>query len=245
MKFWKRYVFTLIITIALFMIAFYLSSKLAQKKIDEVRVIQDKISTDILSTETRFMLLGSSSCKHFEANESFEFDLNNELSDMARRVKFMENQLGSDDAQVTMIKNQYVLLQIKDYILRKELASRCGTKTAMLLYFHDTDCKDCKEQSIILDEIHDRYPDLRIYWFDNSSDTPALKALQSMFSVKSFPMIVINEKEYPGFQSLESMTSIFDKIFKKKLDANKKDSSIKDTTNSTTDLNSKEKSLTQ
>lgn len=224
------------------MIAFYLSSRLAQKKIDEVRVIQDKISTDILSTETRFMLLGSSSCKHFEANESFEFDLNNELSDMARRVKFMENQLGSDDAQVTMIKNQYVLLQIKDYILRKELASRCGTKTAMLLYFHDTDCKDCKEQSIVLDEVHDRYPDLRIYWFDNSSDTPALKALQSLFTVKDFPTIVINEKEYPGFQPLENMTSIFDKIFKKKIETPKKDTSS--TTKTTTSTSEQEKSPT-
>lgn len=241
MKFWKRYIFTLIITVALFVIAFYLSSRLAQKKIDEVRVIQDKISTDILSTETRFMLLGSSSCKHFEANESFEFDLNNELSDMARRVKFMENQLGSDDAQVTMIKNQYVLLQIKDYILRKELASRCGTKTAMLLYFHDTDCKDCKEQSIVLDEVHDRYPDLRIYWFDNSSDTPALKALQSMFAVKNFPTIVINEKEYPSFQPLETMTSIFDKIFKKKTETPKKDTS---STNKNTSPANEEKTPT-
>lgn len=238
MKFWKRYIFTLIITVALFMTAFYLSSKLAQKKIDEVRFIQDKISTDILSTETRFMLLGSSSCKHFESNESFESDLNNELSDMARRVKFMENQLGSDNAQVTTIKNQYVLLQIKDYILRKELTSRCGTKTTMLLYFHDTDCKDCKEQSIVLDEIHGRYPDLRTYWFDNSSDTPALKALLSLYDVKTFPTVVINEKEYPGFQSLESLTSIFDKIFKKKIDTQKKDVQ-------TTTTDTKEKTSTQ
>jgi len=162
------------------------------------------------------MLLGSSSCKHFESNDNFEFGLNSELSEMARRVKFMENQLGSDDSRVILIKNQYILLQIKDYVLRKELASRCGTKTTMLLYFHDTDCADCKEQSIVLDEVHNRYPDLRIYWFDNSSDTPALKALLSMFSVKKFPTIAIDEKDYPGFQSFDTLTTIFDKLFKKK-----------------------------
>lgn len=219
---WQRYVITFFITITLFAFAFYFSGVLAEKKIDEVRVIQDKISTDILSTETKFILLGSSSCESFESGDEFESGLNNELSEMANRVKFMENQLGSDDERVLLIKNQYVLLQIKDYVLRKQLTTRCRDKNDIVLYFHDTDCADCKEQSIVLDEIHDQYPNVRIYWFDNSSTTPALRTLTSMFKVSKFPTIVVNEKSYAGFQPLDALQGIFDKTQKPKIDNTKK-----------------------
>ena|SRR3989344_8534769 len=213
---WKRYLATFLITIALFLFAFYLSSQFANSKIDEVKLIQDKISTDILSTETRFVLLGSSSCKHFKSDDTFEAGLNNELSEMAKRVKFMENQLGYNDERVYLIKDQYALLQIKDYILKKQLTEKCGEKFPTILYFHNIKCEKCKDQSIVLDEIHNKYPDLRIYWFDADSTTPALQTLMSMFSVKNTPSIVMNDEAYEGFQSLEEIEKNFPELAKLK-----------------------------
>lgn len=212
--FYRKYIITFLITLALFGIAFLLSSNFANQKIDQVRIIQDKISNDILSSETRFMLLASSSCKHFESNEEFETELNNELSDMARRVKFMENQLGYDDSRVLLIKSQYVLLQIKDYILHRQLAERCKDTINTILYFHDLDCTECKEQSIVLDEIHKRYPSIRIYWFDISSETPALSTLVSMFQVNTTPTLVVGDDVFKGFQDIETIESNIKKIFK-------------------------------
>ncbi|HAE36326.1 MAG: hypothetical protein UR85_C0006G0008 [Candidatus Nomurabacteria bacterium GW2011_GWF2_35_66] len=214
--FWKRYLISFAITIIFFIGAFYLSNQLAQKKIDQVRVIQDKISTDILSTETRFILLGSSSCKHVQSSEEFEASLTEELSEMARRVKFMESQLGYDDERVLLIKNQYSLFQIKDYLLHRQIAERCGEEITTILSFHNLTCSDCKEQSIVLDEIHNKYPAVRIYWLDTDSNTPAVKTLVSMFDVKSTPTIVIGEKKYEGFQSIEVLSEIFDNIEKLK-----------------------------
>ena len=200
---YKRYLVPLLIVVLLFISAFYLSNRLASRKIDEIKAIQDKISTDILSTETRFSLLGSSSCDHAKLNDDFETSLNAELSEMARRVKFMENQLSYDDPQVAIIRDQYALLQIKDYILKKQLKERCGENIETILYFYGPDCSNCKEQSIVLDEIATRYPQIRIYWFDINSKTPAMTTLLSMFSVKDVPALVIKDKYVSGFQSLD------------------------------------------
>lgn len=213
---WKRYLITFFITIVLFVTAFYLSGRFANEKINEIKIIQDKIATDILSTETRFVLLGSSSCKHFQSNDIFESDLNKELSEMAKRVKFMENQLGSDDERVYLIKDQYSLLQIKDYILKKQLREKCGEKFTSILYFHSLDCEKCKEQSIVLDEIHSRYPDIRIYWFEYESRNPAMETLVSMFSIKNTPAIVINDEKYEGFQSIEDIEKKFPELVKER-----------------------------
>lgn len=220
--FWKRYIISFVITVVFFAIAFYLSGQLAQKKIDQVRVIQDKISTDILSTETRFILLGSSSCEHITSSEEFETGLTDELSEMARRVKFMENQLGADDERVILIKNQYSLFQIKDYLLHRQLTERCGETIPTILYFHSLDCENCREQSIVLDEIHNKYPSVRIYWLETDGITPALKTLISMFDIKKTPTIVVGDKTYEDFQSIDILSKIFDDLEKarqKKLDA--------------------------
>lgn len=213
---YKRYIIAFIVTLSLFALAFYLSQQLASRKVDQIRMIQDKISTDILSTETRFILLGSSSCKNLETNDEFETSLSGELSEMARRVKFMESQLGYNDENVLLIKNQYALMQIKDYVLQKQLADRCGEKIKTVLYFHSLECDDCKEQSIVLDEIHDKYPNVRIYWFDADSSTPALGTLRSMFKVTQTPTIIIEDKKYEGLQTLEKLIPMFDKFTKTK-----------------------------
>jgi thiol-disulfide isomerase/thioredoxin len=211
---WQRYIITFIITISLFVLAFYLSNQFANSKIDQVKLIQDKIATDILSTETRFVLLGSSSCKHFESNPEFEAGLNSELSEMAKRVKFMESQLGPNDERVVLIKDQYALFQIKDYLLKKQVAERCGEHLPTILYFHALNCSKCKEQSIVLDEIHDRYPDIRIYWFDQDSSTPAMQTLMSMFEINKVPSVVIDDEKYEGLQSLEEIESKFPELLK-------------------------------
>lgn len=229
---YKRYISTFFIVIILFIIAFYFSNQLANKKMNEVKAIQDKISTDILSTETRFSLLGSSSCDHVKLSDEFETGLNIELSEMARRVKFMENQLGYDDAQVSLIRDQYALLQIKDYILKKQLKERCGENIETILYFYGPDCIDCKEQSIVLDEISTRYPQIRIYWFDIDSKTPAMKTLLSIFSVKDIPASVIKDKYHSGFQSLDDIQKYLADFIKKFNDSQKtKTDSINSQTN--------------
>ena len=242
----KRYLITFLIVIALFFVAFYLSNQLASKKISEVKAIQDKISTDILSTETRFSLLGSSSCDHVKISDEFETGLNIELSEMAHRVKFMENQLGYDDAQVSLIRDQYALLQIKDYILKKQLSERCKEKIETILYFYGPDCSSCKEQSIVLDEIASRYPQIRIYWFDIDSKTPAMKTLLSMFSVKDIPALVVKDKYYSGFQSLDNVEKYLADFIKKLNDTQQKikttpitsiDSTTPATSKTTTSIN--------
>ena len=45
----KKYLFSFIITAIIFATAIYLSNYFSQKKLDEIRNIQDKISIDILS----------------------------------------------------------------------------------------------------------------------------------------------------------------------------------------------------
>jgi hypothetical protein len=205
----NRYITVFVITIVLFFIAFLLSDKLSNTKINKLKQIQDKISLDILSIETRYSLLENSSCEHVIANQTFEQGLNEELNNLARRVKFMESELGSRNVNVLQIKQQYNLIQIKDYLLRQDLNGRCGEEIVSILYFHESDCRDCQNQSIVLDEVAARYPEVRIYWLDRDLETPAMETLVSMFGVDSAPAVIVNGELTEG---LLTVTAIEEKL---------------------------------
>jgi hypothetical protein len=199
------YIIVFAITVFLFILAFLISDKFSNSKINQIKEIQSKISLDILSIETRYALLGNSSCKHVISNKTFEKGLNEELNNLARRVKFMENELGSKNTNVLQIKQQYNLLQIKDYLLRQDLNERCGEEIVSVLYFHELDCRDCRTQSSVLDELVERYPEVRIYWLDRDLRTPAMETLVSMFSVDEVPAIIVNDKLTGGLIDLETL----------------------------------------
>lgn len=204
----SRYIVAFLVTAVIFAMAFLASTVFSSKKIDQLRDIQDKISTDILSIEIRFSLLGSTSCEHLVSNDNFENELTNELNSLAGRVKFMESERGVEDADVLLVKEKYNLLQIKDYLLMKELGERCKHDISSIVYFHSQDCTLCSRQSAILDEIHRRYPTVRIYWMDKDLSTPAVQTLVSMFEVKETPTIFIDGTMHPGLIQLEDLEKL-------------------------------------
>lgn len=216
---WKKYLIVFFITLGIFAMAFFLSDYLNSRKLNQMENIYQQISTNILSTETKFSLLRIASCKDTVSDTSFEDELTYELNGMAKRVKYMESQLGVDDPNVVLIKTQYSLLQIKDYLLMRELATRCKEKMSTILYFHDLDCADCRKQSLVLDKISLLYPNIRVYWLDRNLQTPAMQTMISMFSVTNTPSIVIEEKIYSGFKSVDEIKEIIPDL--KKIDVQK------------------------
>ena len=208
----KRYLSVFIITAVIFVFALWLSSQLSGQKINELKDLENQISLNILSTETRYSLLEKTSCEFVLDSPDNQIGLNTELNDLARRLKFMESQLGTNNRDVIDINRYYALLQIKDYLLVQELHSRCNEKIVSILYFHKTDCTDCAKQSIILDKVANDYPEIRVYWLDKDTDTPALKTLTSLFKITDAPALVINEKTFQGLQSYDQIESYIPEI---------------------------------
>ena len=205
---WKKYIIVFVITLAVFLLAFFASNQIGDKRVNQLREIQNKLSVDILSTETRFSLLEQSSCAHVIADDEFEVGITSELNDLARRVKFLESQLGLDNPDVVALKKHYSLLQIKDYLLVQELGDRCDHEIFTMLYFHENDCRECHKQTIVLDEVRDRYPEVRVYWFDKDLITPAVQTLVSMFDIEKAPALLLSEGLQEQFLELEEIEAL-------------------------------------
>ena len=209
---WKRYVIVFFITLALFLTAIYISNYFSQKKLNQLKSIQDSISIDVLSSETQYSLLSELSCKNISDSV-----LSSELNDLGNKLEWSEENLGATD-EVNYLKKYYSLLEIKDYLLAKKISNQCGKKSAFILYFYTTaqNCSECEKQGIVLSTLRDKYPELKVYSFDFSADLSAVKAMLQIYKVKdtALPAVVINDELLTGFQSVDSLDTRIQNSFK-------------------------------
>ncbi len=209
---WKKYLIVFLVTTSIFFVANLLSNYFSSKKVAELQSIQDKIAMDILSSETQYSLLSELSCKNVP--DSF---LSKELGDLGQKLEWSEENLGKTE-EVAHLRNYYSLLQIKDYLLMKRVSARCGIKSAFILYFYTTreNCSECVKQGIVLSNLREQYPELRVYSFDYSTELSAVKAMLAIYKIEDtkLPALVVDDDLLTGFQSLDDLEKKLQETFK-------------------------------
>ncbi len=209
---WKKYLIVFLFTVGLFFSASYASNYFGDKKINQLKSIQEKISIDLLSSETQFSLLADLSCK----NISYSV-LSGELGELGNKLEWSEDNLGEEDT-VSYLKKYYSLLQIKDYLLTKKISERCKTKAAFILYFYTTkeNCSECEREGLVLSALREKYPELRVYSFDYSIDLSAVRSMLQIYKIEDtkLPALVVDDDVLTGFREIEELESIIKKSFK-------------------------------
>lgn len=203
---WKKYLLVLLITSLVFATAVYTNNYFNNKRIDEMRSTQEEIYTNITSSEVEVALLSDIACD--EAGSSM---LYKELNPLAEKISYSEENIGDTNADVVALKKAYSLLEIKDYLLMKNISNRCGKKIGFALYFYGNEesCSECQKASYVLTYLRNKYPELRVYSFDYNLDLSAIKTLISMFKIKDdLPAIVIGREVINGFQEKEELEKI-------------------------------------
>jgi hypothetical protein len=209
---WKKYLIVLLITLGLFFTAIYLSNYFGAQKINQLKTIQDQISIDVLSSETQFSLLSELSCKNISDSV-----FSDELGELGNKLQWSEDNLGNT-AEVAYLKKYYSLLEIKDYLLTKQISARCGVKSAFILYFYTTaaNCSLCEQESLVLSTLRTEYPELRVYSFDYSTDLSAVTSMLQIYKIKDtvLPALVIDDNVLTGFQNLQDLEARIQESFK-------------------------------
>jgi hypothetical protein len=211
---WQKYILAFVITAAIFGTAFYIAARLDARRVADIRSTQDAISVDILSSEVQFDLLGSFDCSSLSEVPV----LSEELNDLASKLSVAEQNLGSTNEQVVLLKKQYSLFEIKDYLLLRQVARQCSSfKPVYILYFYSNagDCSDCGRAGEVLTYLRETYPDLRVYSFDYNLDLSALRTLIDLRGIQGnkLPAFVINNRApVYGFKTLQEMEGLIPEL---------------------------------
>ncbi len=198
-------VLALIAAAAIFLSGLLLGERITSFQIEEVGKEQEGLKTSIEGLELRYKLLEANVCEFSNFNKFGE-----ELDDLGQRIAGIESRYNKDDPRILEIKEPYFLLEIRHYLLLKEAKESCGSDYDLALYFYSNDkeqCEECDKQGYILGYLQKKrgYDKLKIYSFDIRSNSPSVQTLLEIHKVDRVPAIVVNEKTYSGFLTLEEI----------------------------------------
>ncbi len=204
---WLKYFYTFVITALIFVTAIYISNYFSNKKLGQLKTMEDKISLDILSSEIQFSLLSESSCQDIDDNT-----LSREVSQLGDKLSYTEGKIGSDNPDFINLKTYYSLLEIKDYLLMKKISDKCKDKPVFILYFYSNDknsCPDCQKEGYVLTKLHEMYPLIRIYSFDYDFNISTIETLKSIYKIENrLPAMYINGKIQYGLKNIDEIKKI-------------------------------------
>ena len=100
----------------------------------------------------------------------------------------------------------------------KKINFRCGGNFAFILYFYTTaeNCSECEREGLVLSTLRDKYPDLRVYSFDYSTDLSAVKAMLDIYKIEDtrLPALVVDDEVLTGFHSIDELEIKINESFK-------------------------------
>lgn len=208
---YSKYIISLVITISIFATAFYVSAYFSNKKVESLSNIQNSIAVDILSNETQFLL------KEISCNEDNFNPVSTQINELGDKLTYTESQLGNDNENVKYLKKYYSLLQIKDYLVGKKIADKCGKskKPIFLIYMYSNKkgmCDDCGKQAEVLSELRNTFPELRVYTFDYDLQLAPIDTMKKIYKIEisnsNFPILVVEDKAYYGLKNLDELKAL-------------------------------------
>lgn len=195
----KKYILVFIITTLIFTTGIIIGSWTSNNKLIDLQELQEDLRSETLDTEVQYSIIEQNPCEYINTTTITE-----QLNDIALKLDYMENILGSNDKRVIDLKKYYSLLEIRQWLFHQKVNLECKDKKDLILYFYSNKkgtCDDCEEQGFILSYLRKKYSNILIYSFDFDLESHALDSLKKQYEITTIPTLIINENKYEGFLS--------------------------------------------
>jgi len=199
------------ITLVVFVAGILLGWNLDTIRINE---ILNNLRTNELDTES--YLIEQAFWDHFDGDAcSFaEPRLNSlsvELAELGYYLNDYQKKNLFEEEEFQYLARRYFLLEIKGYVLYRELQEQCNIENEVILYFYGTEDDDSEKQGYVLDKIVDRSNgtvDVFSINKDFEGDS-ALETVKLYYNVTMTPTLIINgniKKEgYVNYEEIKEL----------------------------------------
>jgi hypothetical protein len=204
--YWKRHLIALIITLIIFSFGILIGSTLSDERIEFTKTDIERQQIEYQSLQMQLLYLTAQEEKNcnvlLNTLERNIYDLENS------RVKLENYIQGAEDGDYYTIKRDYMLTEIRYWLMTKEAEKVCPSDTVSILYFYETDesCADCSAQGHILTYLKNMFGDkLLVFSLDVNFDEPMVQILKENYGVEVLPTLVVEDKVLSGLTKKEEL----------------------------------------
>ena len=211
-----KYVVAAIITIGIFLFGLLLGLYIESKRATYIETIgkEQNLNYNSLQLQYAFMDQLSKEENCDAVAKTFEDNIKELETTRERLEKFDEkSRLNKDD--FNLLRRDYVLAQIRYWLLAKRTKDVCNREITTVLYFYsdNVECPDCGKQAFVLTYLKKLFKDkLLVFSFDSKQqDEPMVNILRHTYNLTTFPTLIIEGEK---FTSLMDKTESLNEICK-------------------------------
>ena len=200
-----KYIMAGAITLGVFLLGLFLGLAIEGKRVNYIESIGRKQNLDFSSLQLQYAFIDQLSQENncLAVQKTFEQNINN-LESTRIRLENFDRDATLNRNELDILKNEYILAQIRYWLLAERTRKLCGSDIVSILYFFsdESECPDCEKQAFVLTYLKKRFKDkLLIFSFDSKFyDEPMIPLLKNTYNVTSYPTIVIENHPKSGFQ---------------------------------------------
>lgn len=141
-------------------------------------------------------------------SKTFEKNIEN-LEATRSRLESFDKDAKLNKKDFDMLKREYILAQIRYWLLAKRTKNLCGSDIVTILYFFsdEQECPQCDNQAFVLTYLKKVFKDkLLIFSFDSKfSQEAMISILESTYDVSKYPSLVIEGEKYEGLMKTKEV----------------------------------------
>lgn len=208
----RIYVIAFIFSAVLFVAGVLLGLQLASQVTSDFSRQADTLSQNTQQLEV-MLLLASQGANDSKAicpvllQQAKGFD--SQTTEFGISLDALEKNRGISDSQVQFLKRNYSQMQVRDYLLLKEVANQCNTKVNQIIFFYtNLDCTDCGRQGQVLHKFKVENPTVFIYTLDVDINTPITQTLVQAYGIPSYPAMIVNGQVVMGLRDSSQISKM-------------------------------------
>lgn len=199
-----KYIIAGIITIGIFLLGLFLGLAIEGKRVNYIESMSRRQNLDFSSLQLQYNFIDQLSQEKncLAVQKTFEQNINN-LESTRIRLENFDRDATLNKNEFDLLKNEYLLAQIRYWMLAERTRKLCGADIVNILYFFsdEKECPECNKQAFVLTYLKKKFMDkLLIFSFDSKFESePMIPLLKKTYNVTKYPTIVIEGKLKNGF----------------------------------------------
>lgn len=200
-----KYIIAGAITFGVFLLGLFLGLAIEGKRVNYIESVGRQQNLDFSSLQLQYAFIDQLSQENncLAVQKTFEQNINN-LESTRIRLENFDRDATLNKNELDILKNEYILAQIRYWLLAERTRKLCGSDIVSILYFFsdEKECADCEKQAFVLTYLKKKFKDrLLIFSFDSKFDNePMIPLLKKTYNVTSYPTIIIEGSPKNGFQ---------------------------------------------
>ncbi|MAG78450.1 hypothetical protein CL616_03735 [archaeon] len=207
----NKYIVALIITLAVFVIGVLIGILVTEKRTEFLELSGREQRIDFDSLQLQYLYLTTLSDECSAVNKALEGSINR-LEQTRVKLEDYIAQSFTDNKDFSLTKREYMLAEMRYWLLALQTKELCKGDTVSLLYFYSNikECDECDSQGLILTYLKNKFKDkLLIFSLDSDFiEEPVLEIFKEDYNIEEVPTIIIEDQKFEGLTTKEELEKV-------------------------------------